>query len=132
MQSIDVIKDYASQYRTRAKEYGRKPYVVLMRDCVIRDTLEKCVLKSAPTMVMHKFYFKNGVYSLDKDKHLEHIKDPEELTFEILAKDRLITGSPEQCLEQLQMWNDVIQPDYIMLRMRQPGGPPQAEALGDI
>ena len=30
------------------------------------------------------------------------------------------------------MWKEVVQPDYVMLRMRQPGGPPQAEALEDI
>ena len=30
------------------------------------------------------------------------------------------------------MWKEAIQPDYVMLRMRQPGGPPQAEALADI
>lgn len=130
MQSIDVIKDYANQYRTQACKYGRKPYIVLMRDSVVGDTWEKCVKKSDPTMVMHKFYFRNGAYI--SDKHLEGLKDPKDLTFEILSKDRLITGSPEQCLEQLQMWNEIIQPDYIMLRMRQPGGPPQAEALRDI
>ena len=30
------------------------------------------------------------------------------------------------------MWKKEIEPDYIMLRMRQPGGPPQPEALADI
>ena len=32
----------------------------------------------------------------------------------------------------IKMWVEVILPDYLMLRMRQPGGPPQAEALKDI
>ena len=30
------------------------------------------------------------------------------------------------------MWKEAIQPDYVMLRMRQPGGPAQKEALEDI
>ena len=59
-------------------------------------------------------------------------KDPDDLGFDLARKDRLIAGSPEQCLEQLLMWKEEIKPDYIMLRMRQPGGPPQPEALADI
>jgi len=67
-----------------------------------------------------------------QDKHLEAVKTSDDLTFELLAKERLIAGSPDQCLEQLQMWKEAIQPDYVMLRMRQPGGPAQKEALEDI
>ena len=130
MQSFDVISGYASQYRAEAKKYGRKPYVVLMRDCIVGDTWNQCVIKSESTMVMHKFYFKNGAYNIDK--HLNNIKNENDLTFEILANERFICGSTEQCIDQLKMWVEVILPDYLMLRMRQPGGPPQAEALKDI
>jgi alkanesulfonate monooxygenase SsuD/methylene tetrahydromethanopterin reductase-like flavin-dependent oxidoreductase (luciferase family) len=63
---------------------------------------------------------------------MKDVKKPEDLTFELAAKDRLIAGSPEECLEQLQMWKEAVQPDYLMVRMRQPGGPPQQEALQDI
>ena len=130
MQSIDVIKSYAETYRAEAKKNGRKPYVVLMRDCVVGESWDRCVAKSEPTMVMHRFYYKNGAYSLDKS--LKGVKNSDELTFEKLSKDRFITGSPEQCIEQIQMWNEVIRPDYLMVRMRQPGGPPQEESLNDI
>jgi hypothetical protein len=30
------------------------------------------------------------------------------------------------------MWRDEIQPDYLIVRLRQTDGPPQAEALEDI
>ena len=73
-----------------------------------------------------------GELNEKQDDYLKDIKSSEQLSFELAAKDRLIAGSPAQCLEQLQMWKEEIQPDYVMLRMRQPGGPPQAEALADI
>lgn len=130
IQSLPVIKDYADQYRAEAKKHGRKPYIVLMRDCVIGDNWEACVAKSEPTMTTHRWYYHYGAYV--KDDYIADLEKPEDLTFEIAAKDRLIAGSPEQCLEQLQMWKEAVQPDYVMLRMRQPGGPPQAEALQDI
>jgi len=81
-------------------------------------------------MHMHRFYFKNGAYILDR--HLNNVKSSNDLTFDILSKERFIAGSAAQCVEQIQMWNEVIQPDYLMQRMGQPGGPPQAEALSDI
>ena len=130
MQSLDVIKNYAAQYRSKAIEHGRKPHVILMRDCVVGDSWGECVGKSNPTMHMHRFYFKNGAYILDR--HLNNVKSSNDLTFDILSKKRFIAGSAAQCVEQIQMWNEVIQPDYLMLRMRQPGGPPQTEALSDI
>ena len=114
----------------RGAQHGRKPFVVLMRDCVIGSSWQACVEKSAPTMVTHRWYYHYGAYV--KDHYLADVKRPEDLNFELCARDRLIAGSPEQCLEQLLMWKEAIQPDYVMLRMRQPGGPAQAEALADI
>ncbi|MEM7540665.1 MAG: LLM class flavin-dependent oxidoreductase [Pseudomonadota bacterium] len=130
IQSLPVIKDYANQYRAQAEQHGRKPYVVLMRDCVIGKDWQAAVAKSEPTMVTHRWYFHYGAYV--PDDYLKDIKEPEDMTFEACAKDRLIAGSPQECLEQLTMWKEEIQPDYLMIRMRQPGGPPQAEALEDI
>ena len=130
IQSLEVIRDYANQYRVEAKKQNRKPFVVLMRDCIIGENWEAVVSKSGPTMATHKWYFHYGAYV--KDEHIKNIATEEELTFETIAKERLIAGSPEQCLEQLKYWKDEVKPDYIMLRMRQPGGPIQTEALKDI
>ncbi len=130
IQSLPVIKDYADQYRAEAERNGRKPFVVLMRDCVIGESWDACVAKSEPTMITHRWYHHYGAYV--PDDYLQDVKSSDELSFDLAAKDRLIAGSPAQCLEQLQMWKEIVKPDYVMLRMRQPGGPPQAEALQDI
>lgn len=130
IQSLPVIKDYANQYRAEAKKHGRKPYIVLMRDCVIGENWEACVAKSEPTMVTHRWYHHYDAYV--PDEFIKDVKRSEDLSFDIAAKQRLIAGTPQQCLEQLLMWKEEVQPDYVMLRMRQPGGPPQAEALNDI
>ncbi len=130
IQSLPVIKEYTRQYREAAAANGRKPYVCLMRDCVIGNTWQDCVDKSGATMVTHRWYYGFGAYA--PDKYLQDIKRAEDLTFEQVAKDRLIAGSAAECLEQLQMWQAEIKPDYLMLRMRQLGEPPQPEALRDI
>lgn len=130
IQSLPVIKDYAEQYRAAAKRNGRKSSVILMRDCIIAQSREAAMAKSGPTMATHRWYFEFGGYVADD--YIKDVKVPEDLSFEIAARDRLIAGTPEECLDQLTLWSAEVQPDYLILRMRQPGGPPQAEALEDI
>lgn len=130
VQSLSVIKQETEQYRKTAAKHGRKPYVCLMRDCVIADSWDAALAKSEPTMSTHRYYFGGGAYVMDE--HLKDVKNADDLTFEIAAKERLIAGPPEACLEQLQMWQEAVEPDYLLVRMRQPGGPPQAESLEQI
>jgi alkanesulfonate monooxygenase SsuD/methylene tetrahydromethanopterin reductase-like flavin-dependent oxidoreductase (luciferase family) len=130
IQSLPVIKDHARQYREVAKKHGRKPYYVLMRDCVIGKDHDSALAKSEPMMVKHRWYFEHGAHVIDE--YLEDVPGPDELTFDICSKDRFIAGSPEECLEQLQAWKEEVQPDYLILRMRHSTGPVQAEALEDI
>jgi hypothetical protein len=58
-----------------------------------------------------------------EDKYLKRVRSKEDWTFERAAKDRFMVGSAQDSLEQLQMWQREIQPDYLILRMRHPGGP---------
>jgi alkanesulfonate monooxygenase SsuD/methylene tetrahydromethanopterin reductase-like flavin-dependent oxidoreductase (luciferase family) len=130
VQSLPVIKGFADRYRNECAKHGRKPYICLMRDAVIGDSMAAAEAESGPTMVTHRFYYKYGAYVLDD--YLKDIKRPEEFTFKIAAKDRLIVGSTKDCLDQLQMWKEAIRPDYLILRIRQPGGPSHAKALQAI
>jgi alkanesulfonate monooxygenase SsuD/methylene tetrahydromethanopterin reductase-like flavin-dependent oxidoreductase (luciferase family) len=104
VQSLPVIKDYADRYRTACQKAGRKPYICLMRDAVVADSMKDAETQSNPTMYTHRFYFQYGAYV--PDEHLKDVKRPEDLTFKQCAKERLIVGSPEDCLQQLQMWKE--------------------------
>jgi alkanesulfonate monooxygenase SsuD/methylene tetrahydromethanopterin reductase-like flavin-dependent oxidoreductase (luciferase family) len=66
------------------------------------------------------------------DDYIKDVKRPEDFKFKIAAKDRLIVGSPKDCLDQLQMWKEAVRPDYLILRIRQPGGPSHEKALHTI
>jgi len=130
VQSLPVIKGFADRYRNECAKLGRKPYICLMRDAVIGDSMAAAEAESGPTMVTHRFYYKYGAYV--PDDYLKDVKSPEEFSFKIAAKDRLIVGSTKDCLDQLQMWKEAIRPDYLILRIRQPGGPSHAKALQAI
>ena len=62
VQSLGVIKDYASRYRAAAQKAGRKPYICLMRDAVLADSMAEAEAASAPTMYTHRFYFQYDAY----------------------------------------------------------------------
>lgn len=130
VQSLEVIKDYATRYRAAAEKAGRKPYICLMRDAVLAGSMADAEAASEPTMYTHRFYFQYDAYV--QDEHIKDVKTPEELSFGIAAKERLIVGSSEDCLEQLQMWKEAIQPDYLIMRFRQPGGPSHENTLQAI
>jgi alkanesulfonate monooxygenase SsuD/methylene tetrahydromethanopterin reductase-like flavin-dependent oxidoreductase (luciferase family) len=66
------------------------------------------------------------------DEYLQDITRPEDLSFAKAAKDRLIVGSANDCLAQLQRWQAEIQPDYLIIRLRQPGGPTHQQTLATI
>jgi alkanesulfonate monooxygenase SsuD/methylene tetrahydromethanopterin reductase-like flavin-dependent oxidoreductase (luciferase family) len=127
IQSLQIVKDFAARYREAAIKASRKPFVCLMRDAVIASNMREAEQASGPTMVTHRFYFENGAYV--PDKYIEGIKTAAQLDFATITKDRLLVGSPTDCLEQLQMWKQEIKPDYLIVRFRQPGGPPHQRAL---
>jgi alkanesulfonate monooxygenase SsuD/methylene tetrahydromethanopterin reductase-like flavin-dependent oxidoreductase (luciferase family) len=49
-----------------------------------------------------------------------------------LHKNRLIVGSADYCLAQLQRWQAEIQPDYLIICLHQPGGPTHQKTLATI
>ena len=130
VQSLPVIKEYAGRYRTAAQKVGRKPYICLMRDAVVAGSMREAEAESGPTMYTHRFYFQYGAYV--PDEYLRDVKRPEDLTFTKAAQDRLIVGSPEDCLEQLKRWQAEVRPNYLILRFRQPGGPSHQKTLEAI
>jgi probable F420-dependent oxidoreductase len=131
IQSLPVIRRFAAIYRDEAKKQGKEPFVVLMRDVWVADTVERAREESEPLMYTHRFYFRNGAY-LQEDPYVQGIRSEHEWTFDRAVKDRFVVGSPESCLEELLRWKEAIQPDYLILRMRHPGGPPHARVTEAI
>jgi alkanesulfonate monooxygenase SsuD/methylene tetrahydromethanopterin reductase-like flavin-dependent oxidoreductase (luciferase family) len=130
VQSLPIVKGNANRYRAAAAEAGRTPFICLMRDAVIANSMPEAEAASGPTMYTHRFYFQYGAYV--PDEYLQDVTRPEDLSFAKAAKDRLIVGSAEDCLAQLQRWQAEIQPDYLIIRFRQPGGPTHQKTLEAI
>lgn len=130
LQSLPVVREYTDQYRAAAAKHGRQPYVVLMRDAVIADSREEALAQSGPIVAVHRQYFKFGVHTTDE--YLKDVKRAEDLTVELLAKERVLFGSPRDCLGQLKRIREELEPDYLILRLRFGGEPSHAQTLRTI
>ena len=130
IQSLSVVKAEADLYREQCDKAGRKPFICLMRDAVIGNSIEEARALAEPTMETHRWYFEHGGYV--PDEHISRVSSVEQLSFDVAAKDRIIHGDAEAMLEQLGRFEEVIKPDYLIIRMRHPGGPDQTQALDDI
>jgi alkanesulfonate monooxygenase SsuD/methylene tetrahydromethanopterin reductase-like flavin-dependent oxidoreductase (luciferase family) len=130
LQSMPVIRRFADVYREAAQRAGKKPFVGLMRDICVGRTAEEARAASDPLMYTHRFYFRYGAYA--EDQYTRGVKSEEEWTFERAEKERFIVGTPEKCLEDLQRWKEEVRPDYLVLRMRHPGGPPHRQVMEGI
>jgi len=130
IQSLSVLKKEADIYREHCEKAGRKPFICLMRDAVIGETVEEAKALAEPTMETQRWYYQHGAYV--QDEHIKNVSSVDQLTFEIAAKERILYGNADAVLEQLSQYEEQIKPDYLIVRMRHPGGPDQQQALHDI
>jgi alkanesulfonate monooxygenase SsuD/methylene tetrahydromethanopterin reductase-like flavin-dependent oxidoreductase (luciferase family) len=130
LQSLPVIKEYTSQYRAAAARHNTRPFICLMRDAVVAGDRDQAEALSGPLLAAHRHYFGFGVHA--EDEYLKDVKGPEDMTFEMIARDRVLFGSPQDCLEQLIRWREEIRPDYLILRLRFADGPSHAQTIQTI
>ncbi len=130
MQSVEVMKRFAEFYRAEARKHGKTPMVALVRDVCLADSMEAARRDSGPVMYTHRFYFRNKGYI--EDEFLKGVRCEEDWTFDRAIKNRVIAGSAQNCREQLQMWQEEVRPDYLVLRMRHPGGPSHSKVVEAI
>jgi len=127
VQGLSVIKSFAKVYRDEARKHGNTPMVILIRDMWLANSMEEARRESGPLMYTHRFYFRNQGYV--EDEFIKGVKSEEDWSFDRAIKQRIIAGSPQNCREQLQMWQEELRPDYLVVRMRHPGGPTHARTM---
>ena len=121
LQSLGVVRRFANLYRAECQKRGVTPFIGLMRDVLVAESMEQAKQESGPLINNHRSYLRNKVYIADE--HLEGITSEEQWTFERAHKDRFIIGSPKDCRDQLQMWQKEVRPDCLIVRMRLSDGP---------
>lgn len=136
LHNIDVIKRWADLYREEAAAHGNedKAKIIVLRDGWVTDTVEEAEKIWWPTTRADRWFYFQQIprWVQDLEPTLVDLKSEDDFKFEEHRTDRLITGPPEYCVEELLRWHEVIGTDYIVMALRKPTGPSHDLELENI
>ncbi len=115
-------------YRERARELGKEPFVVLMRNGWVADDYASADSSGFLSHYVEemKFYSAQGIL-----KHHPEFDTPEKISAEGM-RPHIIAGSAAECIEKLERYEDELGIDYFTIRVRMPAGPSLAQAKEQI
>jgi probable F420-dependent oxidoreductase len=117
------LKRRTELYRASATSRGRTAKVVLFREGFVAPTREEAIRQyEAGLLSTHRYYWRHGSYYQD-------VKREEDLDLRRIGLERLILGSPQDCLEKIRMWHETIGADYFLIRFKHPAGPTHDEVM---
>jgi alkanesulfonate monooxygenase SsuD/methylene tetrahydromethanopterin reductase-like flavin-dependent oxidoreductase (luciferase family) len=133
LHNLDVMKYWTDLYRGFGEEFGtsEKLGVVLLRDGWVADSLDEVERVWWPRIrAEHWFYFSQVPrWVADREPFLAGIEKEDDFKFDRHRIDRLIVGSPQDCIEQIRKFQDALDPEYLILSFRVASGPSHAEEL---
>jgi alkanesulfonate monooxygenase SsuD/methylene tetrahydromethanopterin reductase-like flavin-dependent oxidoreductase (luciferase family) len=108
----------AGAYRAEAERNGKTPFIVLMRDGWVADSFEDAARDFGTHWVEEmKFYFRAGIFA-----HHPQYDEEWKITPEATRAD-VVVGTPQQCIEQIERFEEELGVQYITMRFRMPTGP---------
>ena len=121
------MKYWADLYRGAGEEFGTsdKLEVNLLRDGWVADSLDEVEKVWWPCIRSeHWFYFEQVPrWVAEREPFLEGISKEDDFKFDRHRIDRLIVGSPEDCIESIRKFQDAIDlelHDHVVPRRRRP------------
>ena len=126
-ESLENTKRQAAMYREAAAKSGRQPYVVLMRDGWVAPTREEAERVFGPLWKQEMLFY----YKWDLLPPNDEFQSTADFTIDKLRK-YMVLGSPEDCIEQIELWTEAIDADYLIMRFRLPMGPSKPQVLDCI
>jgi probable F420-dependent oxidoreductase len=127
--SLENATRLADIYRHAAREAGREPEVVQMRDAWVAATRAEAEAVYGPhVMTAYRYYWENRL------SEFRNMPPDTPFTLDGLAPDRLILGDPETCVRELQRWQKATGATTFLLRLRHAhsGGPPHDRIMAAV
>jgi len=128
------IAHLADVYREECAKLGKEPRIVLFREAWLDETDEAArETYGAHVLGYSRVYFERGnAYDTRFDPWLVDVSSPEQLTLDHVLPDRVLCGSAETWLEQLDGWQETLQPEEVLVRLRHFQGPGVDETVETI
>jgi alkanesulfonate monooxygenase SsuD/methylene tetrahydromethanopterin reductase-like flavin-dependent oxidoreductase (luciferase family) len=133
LHNLEVMRHWAGLYRAAGEEYGTSDRlrINLQRDAWVADDLDEVEREWWPHVRSDHWFYFNQVprWVADREPFLKDIHSEEDFKFEQHRQDRLIVGSPDDCVAQLQKFDEALDLDYVFMRMRVASGPSHEREL---
>ena len=120
LQHLDVLRPQQAAYRAFAERYKKRPCTVLMRDVWVAETRQEAFEEAEANMLpMFRYYWRNKAFVEASDPVLRGIASEADIRFDRMVEDRVLVGSAEDCVGQIERWQEEIGLEYLVLRFRQ-------------
>jgi alkanesulfonate monooxygenase SsuD/methylene tetrahydromethanopterin reductase-like flavin-dependent oxidoreductase (luciferase family) len=133
LHNLDVMRYWTELYRAAGEEHGTsdKLRVCLLRDGWVADSMDEVERTWWPAIRSeHWFYFSQVPrWVADREPFLQGIEREEDFRFEHHRQDRLIVGSPQDCIETIRRFQEALDPAYLIMSFRVAAGPSFEEEL---
>ena len=127
LHNLDVMKHWTDTYRAAGEEFGTTAdlEVVLLRDGWVADDLDQVERDWWPCIrAEHWFYFSQVPrWVAEREPFLAGIKEEADFKFDLHRLDRLVVGSPQDCIDVIRRFEEEIGMTYLILSCRVAAGP---------
>jgi probable F420-dependent oxidoreductase len=133
MHSLAGIRRLVPVYREHAERRGKRPSIALMMWAYTAESRAKARAEYEKGLMRTvRDYWTAGAFHIEGHEEFDPwaslAKSEEDVRFEHV-QDRVILGSPEECIEQIHEWREATGADYLVLRFRHAEGPSHEQAV---
>lgn len=128
------VAKLAEVYREECAKLGKEPRIALLREAWV-DATDAAARSTYGDSVLgyHRVYFRRGnAYDPQYDPWVKDVTSEEQLTLDHVLPDRVLCGSAQTWIEQIEEWQELFAPEEIVLRLRHFEGPPLDRTLEAI
>jgi alkanesulfonate monooxygenase SsuD/methylene tetrahydromethanopterin reductase-like flavin-dependent oxidoreductase (luciferase family) len=80
-------------------------------------------------LATYRYYWHNKAFNADLEPWVNDITEPGGITFDRVSQDRIIFGTPDDCIGQVEQWVAATGAEHIQLTIPGPGGEAQLDAI---
>ncbi len=136
LHNFAVMKAWSEIYRAAAARAGNpRVTVALLRDAWVGESRAEVEHVWWPHIqAYHLFYLKLGFFSSGRfnaqwEPWVKEIKADAEWTFERVAPNRLLCGTPDEVIAEVKRYQREIDCQYMIFSLRHPTGPSHEETM---
>jgi alkanesulfonate monooxygenase SsuD/methylene tetrahydromethanopterin reductase-like flavin-dependent oxidoreductase (luciferase family) len=133
LHNVNVMAEWAALYRQAGAEYGTQDgqQLMLLRDGWVGDSLAEVERVWWPCIrAEHWFYFKQiPRWVADREPFLADVREESDFQFGKHRIDRLVAGTPDDCIDAIKKFSEAINMDYLIMSFRMAAGPDHEEEL---